>query len=156
MKTLSTLLLSSILFLVSCDRTPETLYKGGYDESSMNEAMQEARDNLSLFQAAFDDESAQNLAVKVRIADGDDAEYFWLTDLSPVAGGYEGTLNNEPGIVSNVKFGQRVSAVGDDLCDWLYMKDKKMYGNYTLRILMQTMSEKERRTYAQLLAPLTE
>ena len=56
---------------------------------------------------------------------------------------FTGTINNEPGMVSNVKMGQQYTLGKTEISDWMFMRDGKMYGNYTLRPLLATMPEAE-------------
>ena len=133
---------------------PDTLYKGEYSDSKMDLAMKDARKALSKFKASMTRKSAKNQAIKVAIRDGEKVEHFWIINVTEIKGGYKGTLNNEPGIVSNVKMGDEVKAVGEDISDWMYIENRKMHGNYTLRVLLPNMPEKERAMYESMLAPL--
>lgn len=147
------------LFINSCDEntassTPETLFQGEYSDSEMDVAMKNARMTLPIFSKALSNKSCENHAVKVAIKDGEDVEHFWLVDIEPSDGGYTGTLNNEPGLVSNVAIGDQIDAIGEDISDWMYFKEGMMHGNYTLRVLLPNMSEEEAVMYRPILAPL--
>ena len=56
-------------------------------------------------------------------------------------GRFEGAIDNEPGIVSNVTIGQQWGVDKSEVSDWMYLRDGKVYGNYTLRPLMKSMPE---------------
>lgn len=77
---------------------------------------------------------------------------FWLSDLIYKNGEFEGTINNDPGFVSNVEFGQKWTIKKAEISDWMYMRNKKMHGNYTLRPLLKTMPEDEAAKYREMLA----
>lgn len=154
--------LVALLLLASCgedkksptEELPDTLFQGEYNETEMDSAMAEARKTLSHFREALESGTGKSHAVKVAIHDGEDTEHFWLTDVSPVGEGFKGTLNNKPGIVSNVSFGDEVNATGKNISDWMYMLDEKMYGNYTLRVMLPNMPADEAEFYKSKLAPL--
>ena len=61
-----------------------------------------------------------------------------------------GTVNNKPEIVKTVGIGQRMSIPEAEISDWLYKRDGKMAGNYTLRALFKTMPAKEIETYKKM------
>jgi uncharacterized protein YegJ (DUF2314 family) len=113
------LILSSILclalILCSCSRDPETLVRDGYDEQEMEAA----------------------------IKDRGETEHFWLTDVTYRDGSFEGLIGNDPGIVTNVKFGQKWTLKKVEISDWMFMRDEKMHGNYTLRPLLRTMRKED-------------
>ncbi len=89
---------------------------------------------------------------KAPIEDGGDTEYFWLTGVSFQNGEFKGTINNDPGIVSNVKIGQEWTIAKTEISDWMFMRHGKMYGNYTMRPLLKTMPEEEAEQYRSILA----
>jgi uncharacterized protein YegJ (DUF2314 family) len=75
--------------------------------------------------------------------DGSQTEYFWLGDLERHSGKVSGTVNNTPELVKNVKEGDRISVMEGEIADWMFMRDGKMHGNFTLRPLFKTMSPDE-------------
>jgi len=133
---------------------PDTLFQGEYDETEMDAAMANARKALNHFRTALDSGTGENHAIKVAIHDGDKTEHFWLVDVSATDEGFKGILNNEPGIVSNVSFGDEVKATGTNISDWMYLLDEKMHGNYTIRVMLPNMPEDEAAFYKAKLAPL--
>lgn len=132
--------------------TPETLVKSGYDTKEMDAAVARARREVDSFIKELANPTGKNHAVKAPIKDGKDTEHFWLTDVSFNDGQFEGEINNEPGIVKNVRLGQRWKIKKEEISDWMYMKDEKMYGNYTIRPLLKTMPKKEAEQIRSILA----
>ncbi len=128
----------------ACSEKPET-FSDEYDEQKMEQAIQESQSTFDEFLARFRNPKPGDAGfhVKVRIEDGDDAEQFWLGTLKLDKQPYSGTIDNEPGIVSNVKLGQRYNFTKDDISDWMYMSNGKMQGNRTLRVLMESMPKEE-------------
>ena len=153
MKTISTLLfICLILVTCSCKRSPETLVKGGYDEQEMDAAIARARSEVDSFIAELSKGNGTNFAVKVPIEDKGETEHFWLTDIAYQNGKFEGVIGNDPGIVTNVKSGQKWTVKKSEISDWLFMRGGKMYGNYTIRPLLKTMSEKEAAKFRSIMA----
>jgi uncharacterized protein YegJ (DUF2314 family) len=144
------------LFLVSlcgCGKsTPDTLVESGYDEQEMEAAIARARSELDSFIAELAKPTGSDHAVKAPIEDDGETEHFWLTDVSFMDGTFEGTINNDPGIVGNVKIGQKWTIKKSDISDWLFMRNGKMHGNYTMRPLLKTMPEDEAAKFRSMLA----
>ena len=103
----------SVVFLIllccACSKAPETLVKGGYDEEEMEAAIARARSEVDSFIAEMSKGNGTDFAVKVPIEDKDEIEHFWLTDIVYRNGKFEGKIGNEPGMVTNVKEGQKWS-----------------------------------------------
>lgn len=142
-----------IVVLVGCARSkPETLVEGGYDEQEMEAAIARARAEADSFLRELSHPTGTNHAVKAAIVDAGKTEHFWLTEASFADGTFAGTINNEPGIVGNVKMGQRWTVKKEEISDWLFLRDGKMYGNYTLRPLLKTMPAEEADKLRSMLA----
>lgn len=54
--------------------------------------------------------------------------------------------------MQNVKIGQAWTIGKDEISDWMFMRDGKMHGNYTMRPLLKTMPEAEAEKYRSMLA----
>lgn len=141
-----------VALCVSCGGKPETLVVGGYDEQEMEMATERAHSEIDAFIDALTARNGSNFAVKVPIEDEDAIEYFWLVDISYQAGSFKGRIGNDPGLVTSVKMGDVITVAKADISDWMYMRDGKMHGNYTLRPLFAAMSEDEVTRYRALLA----
>lgn len=142
-----------LLAVSGCGKpTPDTLVTGGYDEQEMNAAIAKARSEVDSFISELTNPTGTDHAVKVPIEDAGETEHFWLTDVSFANGEFKGTINNDPGIVSNVKIGQSWTAKKAEISDWMFMRNGKMHGNYTMRPLLKTLPEDEAATYRAMLA----
>jgi len=139
-------------FLVGCSGKPSTLIESGYDEKEMEAAIARARTEVDRFIAELTKPTGTDHAVKVPIKDAGRVEHFWLTDVVYSAGNFNGTINNDPGIVKNVKIGDKRSVSKQDISDWMYMRGGKMYGNYTMRPLLKAMPADEAAKYRSVLA----
>ncbi len=122
---------------------PVTLVTEEYSKSEMDTAIARARREVGKFIEAMSDTNAREFAVKAPIKDGEDVEHFWITNLQYANGTFTGKIGNEPGIVKNVTFGQDYSIAKEEISDWMYLKEGKMYGNYTLRPLLSGMPPAE-------------
>jgi uncharacterized protein YegJ (DUF2314 family) len=91
-------------------------------------------------------------AIKAPIEDRGQVEHFWISDLKFENGEFKGKINNDPGVVQNVKIGQEWIVKKEDISDWTYMRDGKMYGNYTMRPLLKTLPAEEAAQYGSMLA----
>lgn len=143
------------LFFCGCnDREdkPETLVESGYDEQEMEAAIARARAEIDAFIAELSNPKGANHAVKAPITDGGTTEHFWLTNVTFRDGKFEGTINNEPGRVKNVRMGQKWTLNKLEISDWMYMRNGKMHGNYTMRPLLKTLPAEEAEQYRSILA----
>lgn len=135
----------SLLFLVSTSYAAplDTLVTDGYDEKEMDQAIAKAKKTVDKFIKVLQSGKGKHFAVKAPIHDGEAVEHFWITDLSYKDGKFIGLINNDPGIVKNVTIGQKWTIDKKDISDWMFMRDNKMHGNFTLRPLLKTMPEAE-------------
>jgi uncharacterized protein YegJ (DUF2314 family) len=123
------------------------------DDPDMVAAIAKARDSLPQFWDAFDkrQRGETEFSLKVKITDKRGTEHFWLTEIERRDGQVHGTIDNDPDIVRNVKRGARILIPEADISDWFYMRDHKMIGNYTLRVLFKTMPAAEVKRYKQIM-----
>ena len=126
--------------------------KSGYDETEMEAAIARARSEVDSFIAELSKPTGTDHSVKAPITDGGQTEHFWLTDISFQNGEFKGTINNEPGTVSNVKIGQKWAIKKGEISDWMFMRDGKMHGNYTMRPLLKTLPEAQAAKLRSMLA----
>lgn len=151
-----------ILFALACMVTPQVLSAQDRvtpvdsDDRAMNSAIKEARRQLPHFWATFGapKHGETDFCLKVKIEDRNGVEHFWCTDIERSDGRIWGVIANDPTVVERVSAGQRVSIEEKQISDWLYFRDGKMIGNYTLRVLMKTAPESERRQLEEMLGPL--
>jgi uncharacterized protein YegJ (DUF2314 family) len=124
------------------------------DDAEMEAAIATARSKLPDFWKVFDQPAPgdSDFALKVQITDPNGTEHFWVNELERTDGTIHGTINNDPGIVQSVKFGQRIEVPEADISDWTYMRGGKMFGNYTLRPLFKSMSQEEVEQFKSILA----
>ncbi|RPI89104.1 MAG: DUF2314 domain-containing protein [Planctomycetaceae bacterium] len=153
MKTLAFLSAAGLVLLCSsCDKSPDTLVAGGYDEAAMDAAIARARAEVDSFLTVLASGQGEDFAVKAPIEDRGQTEHFWLTDIVYRDGEFLGVIGNDPGVVRNVKAGQKWTIKKQEISDWLYIRDGKMFGNYTLRPLLGTMPKDQAEKLRAILA----
>ncbi len=145
-------LITLLAVVASCHRDPDTLVRDGYDEQEMKEAIQRARSELPKFIAALEARSGSDFAVKAPISQGKQPEHFWLTSVSVRKDQFEGEIGNDPGIIKGVKMGQKWTVGTNEISDWMFLRDEKMHGNYTMRPLLKTMDPAKAREWKRLFA----
>lgn len=136
----------------SCSKKPETLVKGGYDEKEMEAAIARARSEINDFVGEMTKGNGESFAVKAPIEDKGTTEHFWLTDITYKDGSFEGLIGNDPGMVTNVKLGQKWKIKKEEVSDWMFMRNGKMHGNYTMRPLLKAMPKDEAERMKSILA----
>lgn len=114
-------------------------------DAEMNAAIAKARSLLPHFWQTFaaPKRGETDFCLKLRVTDTHGTEHFWLTDLARKDGKIFGTINNDPETVKSIKLGQRVEVPEADISDWLYFREGKMVGNYTVRVLFKSMTPGE-------------
>jgi len=134
------------MFLAGCSNKSDDPVVGvKAEDAEMNNAMAEAKSTVAGFVERMKNPQPKDygFSVKKKIEDGDKVEFFWLSDITYADGKFTGTLGNNPQIVSNVEFGQKMSVGETEIADWMYLDGDKMVGNYTLRVLLKRMSKEE-------------
>jgi uncharacterized protein YegJ (DUF2314 family) len=126
------------------------------NDTEMNAAIQTAREKLPEFWKKFDKpgKGDADFSLKVRIEDEHGAEHFWVSSLRRQDGKLFGTIGNDPEIVKSVKLGQEIEVPETNISDWMFMRDGKMFGNYTLRVLFKQMPESEVKKYKAIITDL--
>lgn len=127
----------------------DTLVTVPNEDPEMAAAIAKARAGLPAFWQSFarTGSGEEGFAIKVAIKDGADVEHFWLVDVARDGDKLSGTINNEPGIVSNVENGARYEFTEADISDWLFQRNGKMVGNETMRPLLKRMPKAEAAQY---------
>lgn len=93
-----------------------------------------------------------NFTVKVSIKEHNFTEHFWLSETTFSDGIFSGIIESEPQSLSIIKQGDRWTAPIEEVTDWMYAKNQKMYGNYTLRALLPKMPPHEAAKYRAVLS----
>jgi uncharacterized protein YegJ (DUF2314 family) len=116
----------------------------------MAKAMRHARNTLDEFLEVHKNKSGNqtSFAVKVGITDSDQTEYFWIGDFYEEGKDkYKGVINNEPGLVRNVRLGQLYTFGKNEIVDWVYVEGDKMKGNFTACALLRHEPKEQREQF---------
>ena len=105
------------------------------DNERINSAKEEARKTIDYFVGILNSDEANDclFSVKVKIDDGEQVEFVWLSDIEYLNGKFKGKIANEIQSVKNVKEGDIWEVDKESISDWLYVKDDKLYGNFTCK-----------------------
>lgn len=111
------LLMLSLLFFTTAgfSEVSDTLVTGGYDKQAMSDAIKHARKETDKFIEVMNKKDADTFAVKAPITDHGRTEHFWLTDVTYSNGMFIGVISNDPGIVTNVEYGQEWKIKKEDI-----------------------------------------
>jgi uncharacterized protein YegJ (DUF2314 family) len=131
---------------------PDPVISVSGEDKEMNAAIARARSEVDAFITILNAHGADSFSVKMPVHDGKQVEHFWLTNVTYADGVFTGEIDNDPEFVHTVKLGQTVSVKKEEISDWLYMKDGKMYGNYTVRVLLPKMDPDEAAKIKAMLA----
>ncbi len=116
------------------------------DDPVMNAAIAKARATVGAFETALraPKASQSGFSIKIPVADGDEIEHFWLSNVRFDGSEFSGKIDNEPETVKTVKMGQAVSARPTEISDWMYVDHGKLVGGYTVRVLRDRLSPADR------------
>lgn len=152
-----------LIALVSCQGRPDMVVKTeenngdkvdfvSADNEAMNAAIQEAVRNYPLFERAMQqpDSSLSEFSVKMKFTyDGGNKEHMWVSELHMIGGQLFGVLNSDPLHVKGLELGDTLRVTRDDISDWMYVKNGKLQGGYTIKALYNNMNEKEKMEFRQ-------
>jgi uncharacterized protein YegJ (DUF2314 family) len=89
-------------------------------------------------------------AIKAAFKDGEDGlddavEHMWLSDIEFDGDVISATLINSPNDVTSVRKGDQITLRKDQIEDWMYVIEGRVYGGFTVQVLRARMSSAERR-----------
>jgi len=124
------------------------------NDREMNAAIARARQTLDHYWKAVNskDPKITQPTIKVLITDKHGSEHIWLVQVRPHGKGYIGLISNKPVVVKKVSLGQPYQFTKAEVTDWMYRKNGKIYGAYTLRVLVKRMPKEQAAYYRRILA----
>lgn len=109
------------------------------EDPAMQKAMERARAGLEDFlrKAGTPPPNTDQYSVKVRVSEGDNQEYLWVSNLKAQGDLLSGRIDNLP-MIRSVKKGQSYSFAKTEIVDWTYIdrSKKKVFGNFTTCALL--------------------
>lgn len=128
------------------------VYEFATDDAAMNAAVAEAIRTYRLFEWAIQqpDTTMTDFAVKIKFGyDEGSHEHMWVRDLFMSGGQRFGILNSHPVYVENVQYGDTVKVISDSISDWMYVKNGKLVGGYTIKVIYENLNEKEKKAFRE-------
>ena len=98
--------------------------------------------DLACVKAAFTDGKSQK-----RKADEPQAEHMWFDNVDFDGRFVSGTLLNAPNWLKSIQQGDPVRIRFDEIIDWMYVIDGKVYGAYTVNLMRSRMDKRERKEH---------
>jgi uncharacterized protein YegJ (DUF2314 family) len=94
----------------------------------------------------------EGFALKVGLPYGaNSTEHIWTKDVERRDGKITAVINNRPRDVKTVRLGQRIDIREDQISDWMFMRNGKMVGSYTLRPMLKRMPPEDAARYRAML-----
>lgn len=135
---------------VKTKRTAEpAIYSISDNDEEMNNAIDLARKNLKEFDTAFNDRSYDpgTISLKIKFSTKIGYEHIWVSQIRLELGSYYGLIDNLPRNAKDVKLGKRIKIDKDDITDWMFGRNGKLIGGYTLRAFRNRLSKHEKRDF---------
>ncbi|MGH8095025.1 MAG: YegJ family protein [Chthoniobacterales bacterium] len=123
----------------------------GDKDKAMVSAVEHAQRSLGFFMAALHAKKPgdSNFEIKKPFVDGDKVEHLWINDVTYDGRNFHGKIDNQPLDVKNVRLGERVTVAPSEVSDWMFLKDGKLMGGYTTRVLYARLSPEEKAQFDQ-------
>jgi len=87
-----------------------------------------------------------NFSLKYAVdTDDEGSEHIWLSDIIYSEGDLSGTVGNDPMYVKGIEYGDPIKIDLARVSDWMFYKDEKLIGGYTIRVSIELMPEAQQR-----------
>lgn len=125
------------------------IYNIESEDSEMNKAIIIANQTLNEFKSALETENTNfhSFALKVRYETEKGGEHIWISYIEIRNGKFVGFIDNSPESTQEVKLNDLIEIDSDQITDWLYLDKENLKGGFTIRILRNRMTEKERKEF---------
>ncbi len=140
---------------MSNSRSPVVFHPG--DDPEIHEAAKRARQTFKYMWRELTWEyrrivpALELAAVKAAFSDHEDGsepvEHMWMTDIEFNGDQIRGVLVNEPNELSSVAAGDSVALTLEELEDWMYVRDGRVYGGFTVQVTRARMNAADRRDH---------
>ena len=130
------------------EKNGDAIYSVESEDEEMNKAIINAQKTYNDFLNAFKnpDSLMSDFAVKMKFDYGSSSgEHMWLGDLHFKSEKLFGILNNDPVEIKTVKLGDTLGIIQDKISDWMYLKNNKLVGGHTIKVLYNKMSPDEKK-----------
>jgi len=121
------------------DRDTELAIKRGIEKAKKTLK----KDFLDVFEKKLDLDN-YNYSLKMSISNFEQEEHIWIDNLRyDNSNALVGFIANKPKHLTHVKSGDKIKIAYDDVVDWMYLKEDKLYGGYTIKAMAEKMSLKK-------------
>lgn len=129
------------------------------DDPEMARAIALARGSLGTYFSVVQSKPSgiENPSLKVAIpkSDGDGHEHIWVMDVAADGPGtYVGIIANEPAFLDGIQIGDQYAFKRDGITDWMFMRDGRLHGGFTVRVMLPRLPEDQASSLRAILAPL--
>ncbi len=117
------------------------------EDPEMEKAVEEARKTWLDFARAYEkqEEGTESFGVKFPFDAPDNKEFMWV-EVTAIDDEYvTGRLANDPVWVKDLKLGSKVKRKVSELADWMYLKDGKMIGGYSVQVLLKRQEAEQKK-----------
>ena len=113
------------------------------EDADLKQAVETARKQWKEFEKAFAAGTGENHSVKFKFSDkAKGSEFMWIA-LEKIDGDTViGKLANVPNFLANIKEGDIVKRPSSEIEDWMYIKDKKMVGGFSIQVLQDRQKKR--------------
>ncbi|HEY4256149.1 MAG TPA: DUF2314 domain-containing protein [Candidatus Udaeobacter sp.] len=116
------------------------------NDKQMDRAVENAQRTLGFFIAALKAKQGGDTVFEIKkgFIDGDKVEHLWMKRITYDGKNFHGEIDNRPREVNNVHLGQRFTVAPEAVSDWMFLKDGKLIGGYTTRVLYARLSPEDK------------
>jgi uncharacterized protein YegJ (DUF2314 family) len=127
----------------------------GDNDKEMERAVENAQRSLGFFMAALRAHKNGDgvFEIKKAFVDGDKVEHIWIRGVTYDGKRFHGKVDNQPVEVNNTHLGQHVTVAPQEVDDWSFVKDGKLIGAYTTRVLYARLTPEEKAEYDKQAQP---
>jgi uncharacterized protein YegJ (DUF2314 family) len=124
-------------------------YRVPNEHAAMREAVAKARKTVRRFIHALQHPAPgeTDFEVKKPFVLKGDVEHIWLSDVKFVGGRFQRKVDNQPTEIRDLTVGRVVSVNPDEISDWVYIKDGKLIGGYTIRAHYNELTPQEKQEF---------
>lgn len=152
-----TLLAMMAAMLLATSAIAQNITQVANENAAVNAAITEAQAKLPVFFERLQKPRPgdSGFSVKIRYDVGNNSgEHIWAADPVRAGDAITATISNVPRDIKNLAKGDRVTVPIARITDWLYVRDGKYHGAYTVRALLPFMKKDEADDMRKRLAPL--
>lgn len=117
------------------------------DDKEMNLAIESANESLDDFDEALKFSENENFALKIRYDLNNKSEHIWAVDIEKIGNDYLGIIDNVPNSETSINLNDKVKIEKDKISDWMFSKNGKLFGGFTIKVLRNRMSELEKENF---------